>query len=153
MGEMTPYYDDELCASFTGIKRSHTKGHFTRAVLEGVSYSMRDCLEEIKAQNIHIEQFRLIGGGAKGKLWRQILCDVLATPLTCTMDNDSSLGSAMLAGVVSGMFSSFEESVDKCVVVSDSVQPIEENVRVYEKGFRQYRDITKSLSEIYHKYK
>lgn len=153
MGEMTPYYDDDLCASFTGVKRSHTKAHFTRAVLEGVSYSMRDCLEEIKAQNIHIDQYRLIGGGAKGKLWRQILCDVLATPLTCTMDNDSSLGSAMLAGVVSGMFSSFEESIDKCVVVSDTVQPFEENVLIYERGFQQYKDTVRSLAEIYHKYK
>ena len=73
---------------------------------------MRDCLEEVKAQNIDITQYRIIGGGAKGKLWRQILCDILATPLTCTIDNDSSLGSAMLAGVAVGMFGSFEESVE-----------------------------------------
>ena len=150
-GEMTPYYDDTLCASFTGVRSYHTKGHFTRAVLEGVSYSMRDCMQEIKAQNININQFRLIGGGAKGRLWRQILADVLATPLTCTMDNDSSLGSAMLAGVSSGMFGSFEESVEKCVVVADKVHPIEENIAIYDRGFAAYKALVSALSEVYHK--
>ncbi len=149
-GEMTPYYDDELCASFTGVKMHHTKGYFTRAVMEGVAYSMRDSIEEIKAQNIAVEQFRLIGGGAKGRLWRQILCDVLATPLTCTMDNDSSLGSAMMAGVTVGMFSDWQDSVDRCVVVADTVCPKEENIPVYDKGFETYRKIVRALMPVYH---
>lgn len=150
LGEMTPYYDDALCASFTGVRMHHTKGHFTRAVMEGISYSMRDCLEEIKAQNIHVDQYRLIGGGAKGKLWRQILCDILATPLTCTMDNDSSLGSAMLAGVATGVFDSYQDSVDKCVVVSSQVLPIEENVKLYDEGFKTYKAMVNALAPVYH---
>lgn len=149
-GEMTPYFDDSLCASFTGVKSYHTKGHFTRAVMEGVSYSMRDCLEEVKKQNISINQYRLIGGGAKGALWRQILSNVLAMPLTCTMDNDSSLGSAMLAGVVSGIFADFADSVDKCVVVADQVLPEPENIAIYEKGFQAYKIIQSSLQQAYH---
>lgn len=151
LGELCPYNDDMLRASFTGVRMHHGKGHFSRAVMEGISYSTRDCLEEIKAQNIDVREYRLIGGGAKGKLWRQILCDVLATPLTCTMDNDSSLGSAMLAGVAIGMFSSFEESVEKCVKVSDVVTPIPENIEVYEKGFALYREIQQALAPIYRK--
>ena len=149
-GEMTPYYDDELCASFTGVKMHHTKGYFTRAVLEGVAYSMRDSIEEIKAQNIHVDQYRLIGGGAKGKLWRQILADVLATPLTCTMNNDSSLGSAMMAGVAMGIFSGFADSVEKCVVVADTVYPNEENIEVYNRGFELYRQTVKAMRPVYH---
>lgn len=149
-GEMTPYYDDQLCASFVGVKMHHTKGYFTRAVMEGISYSMRDCLEEVRAQNIAVNQYRLIGGGAKGKLWRQILCDVLATPLTCTMDNDSSLGSAMLAGVAIGMFGGFDESVEKCVTVADTVYPVEENIKIYEEGFKTYKAIVKALMPVYH---
>lgn len=150
LGEMTPYFDDKLRASFTGVAMHHTKGHFTRAVMEGISYSMRDCLEEIKAQNIEVNEYRIIGGGAKGRLWRQILADVLATPLTVTMDNDSSLGSAMLAGVAMGIFADFAESVDKCVVVSAQVTPIPENVEIYDRGFKNYRMIQKALAEVYH---
>lgn len=151
LGEMTPYYDDKLRASFTGAGMHHTKGHFSRAVMEGISYSMRDCLEEIKAQNIAVDEYRIIGGGAKGKLWRQILADVLNTRLTSTRDNDSSLGSAMLAGVAMGVFSDFADSVDKCVTVSDVVEPIAENVEIYGKGFENYRLIQKALAEVYHK--
>lgn len=150
LGEMTPYYDDKLRASFVGAGMHHTKGHFTRAVMEGVSYSMLDCLEEIKAQNIQVNEYRIIGGGAKGKLWRQILADVLATPLTSTIDNDSSLGSAMLAGVATGVFADFDDSVKKCVTVADVVTPIPENVEIYEKGFQDYRTIQKALAEVYH---
>ena len=150
-GELCPYNEDMLRASFTGVRMHYTKGHFSRAVMEGISYSMRDCLEEIKAQNIDVKEYRIIGGGAKGKLWRQILCDILATPLTCTMDNDSSLGSAMLAGVAIGMFESYEDSVKKCVKVTDEVTPIPENVAVYEKGFELYRDIQKAMAPIYQK--
>ena len=149
-GEMTPYFDDSLCASFTGVKSFHTKGHFTRAVMEGVAYSMRDCLEEVKKQNINIDQYRLIGGGAKGKLWRQILSDVLAMPLTCTMDNDSSLGSAMLAGVAVGMFADFADSVQKCVVVADEVTPDPENIEIYDKGFKAYKISERTLQQAYH---
>ena len=152
-GELTPYYDDSLRASFTGMSMHHTKGHFSRAVMEGISYSMRDCLEEVKAQNIDITQYRIIGGGAKGKLWRQILCDILATPLTCTIDNDSSLGSAMLAGVAVGMFGSFEESVERCVKVADEVTPIPENVRIYDDGFRIYREIEEAMAPVYRRMK
>lgn len=151
LGEMTPYYDDQLRASFTGVGMHHGKGHFSRAVMEGISYSMRDCLEEIKKQNIVVNEYRIIGGGAKGKLWRQILADVLNMELTSTKDNDSSLGSAMLAGVAVGMFSDFKESVDKCVTVADVVTPIASNVEIYERGFENYRLIQKAMAEVYHK--
>lgn len=150
LGEMTPYYDDSLRASFTGAAMHHTKGHFTRAVLEGVAYSLRDSLEEVYAQNIPVRQFRIIGGGAKGALWRQIVSDVLAQPLIYTRNNDSSLGSAMLAGVAVGMFRSHAESVEKCVQISDTVEPIPEHAAVYEKGFRTYRAIQRALAEVYH---
>ena len=150
LGEMTPYYDDKLRGSFTGIGMHHTKGHFSRAVMEGISYSMRDCLEEIRAQKIDIQEYRIIGGGAKGKLWRQILADVLDTELTITKDNDSSLGSAMMAGVAMGLFRDFEDSVAKCTVVSDVVHPVSGNVAIYNKGFEHYRLIQKALAEVYH---
>ena len=151
LGEMTPYYDDRLRASFTGVAMHHHKGHFTRAVMEGVAYSMLDCLMEIKSRSIPVTQFRLIGGGAKGKLWRQIMADVLGEPMVITRDNDSSLGSAMLAGVAVGIFPSFEESVARCVKIAETVEPNWENHEIYVRNFQIYRDIQKALSPVYHK--
>lgn len=67
------------------------------------------------------------------------------------MDNDSSLGSAMLAGVATGVFADFADSVQKCVVVSAQVTPIPENVEIYDKGFENYRMIQRAMSEVYRK--
>ena len=110
---------------------------------------MRDCLEEIKAQKIDVQEYRIIGGGAKGKLWRQILSDVLNTELTITKENDSSLGSAMMAGVAAGIFADFEDSVRKCPSVADVVRPIPQNVDLYNRGFEYYRRIQQAMAAVY----
>ena len=128
----------------------HTKGHFTRAVMEGVAYSLRDSMEEIYKNDVMMNQFRIIGGGAKGKLWKQIVADVLNEPMVCTANNDSSLGSAMLAGVACGMFADYGESVEKCVKVVGVTEPVREHVAVYKEGFEIYRKIQKALAPIYH---
>lgn len=148
-GELTPYFDASLRGSFTGIRSGHTKGHFTRALLEGVAYSLKDCYEVILKEDLEIRQAIVIGGGAKGRLWRQIVSDMLGIEMRKTKDNDSSLGAAMLAGVASGVFASFEESVAKCVETEAVVRPDMENHKKYEKGFRRYRDIQKALEGIY----
>lgn len=152
LGEMTPYYDDRLRASFTGVAMHHTKGHFSRAVMEGVAYSMKDCALEIEKAGVPLGDCRLIGGGAKGRLWRQIMADVLNRPLIYTESNDSSLGAAMLAGTVMGLFSDYEDSIAKCVRITEVVQPDPEHIPVYEKGFRIYRAMQQALAEVYHQY-
>jgi xylulokinase len=119
--------------------------------MEGISYSMRDSLEEIRRNNVRVDQFRVIGGGAKSPLWSQILCDILGEPLWRTQNNDSSLGSAMMAGVACGLFESFADSVAKCVKVSGFIEPIAENVKVYEENFQFYREIQKAMAPIYEK--
>ncbi len=148
-GELTPYFDASLRGSFTGIRSSHTKGHFTRALLEGVAYSLKDCYELILQENLEIHQAIVIGGGAKGKLWRQIVSDMLGIEMIRTRNNDSSLGAAMLAGVASGVFASFEESIAKCVEIETVIRPDMETYKKYEKGFRRYQSIQKALEGIY----
>jgi xylulokinase len=148
-GEITPYLDNNLRASFTGISSSHTKGHFNRAVMEGVAYSLKDCLETINGLGITVESAAIIGGGAKGALWRQIVADVLNIPLTKNEVDDSSLGSAMLAGVATGIFSSYEDSAAKCVRKAIEIQPNPQNRDIYNKGFEYYRQIHDALAPVY----
>ena len=76
-GELTPFNDPNLRGSFTGISSSHTTAHFTRATLEGVAMSLKDCLEVVTGLGVAMDRVRIIGGGAKGALWRQIVSDVL----------------------------------------------------------------------------
>ena len=150
-GENTPYYDANLCASFTGVRTFHTKAHFTRALLEGVAYSMRDSLEELGRMGVFIKKANVIGGGAKSPLWRQILSDVLGVEFAMTCNSDSSLGAAMLAGVGVRMFDSYHDSVKKCVKYDETVhvKPNRETSEIYEEKFKLYKEIHDVMAPVY----
>ena len=149
-GELTPYADPTLCGSFTGIRATHTKAHFTRAVLEGVAFSMLDSKRYLDALHIpYNASATVIGGGAKGKLWRQILSDMLGMALETTESSDSSLGSAMLAGIAVGVCASPQDAVRKCVRKKGVTRPTAEHTEQYLKLFAQYKKIHDALAPIY----
>lgn len=150
-GEITPYLDDHLRASFVGAVGAHTKAHFNRAVLEGVAYSMKDCFATLRELGIAPAEAVAIGGGAKSDLWRQILADMLNIPLKTVENVDSSLGSAMLAGVAVGVFDSHAQAVERCVRVTGETLPDPEGVAFYGEHFEIYQAIQKALAPIYHR--
>ena len=149
-GELTPYADPMLCGSFTGVRATHTRGHFTRAVLEGVSLSLLDSKLYLDSLNIpYNKTATLIGGGGKGKLWRQITADVLGIALKTTESSDSSLGSAMLAGIAVGVFEDAKQAAGLCVKEKDITYPNPENTEKYRKVFEDYKKIHDALAPIY----
>ena len=150
-GEITPYLDDKLRASFVGAAGFHTKAHFNRAVLEGVAYSMKDCFATLVELGIAPDQAVAIGGGAKSDLWRQILADMLHIPLKTVENVDSSLGSAMLAGVAVGVFRDHADAVARCVKEQGVTLPDPEGVSFYNEHFKLYKEIQAALAPIYHK--
>ena len=139
-----------LCGSFTGVRATHTKAHFTRAVLEGVAYSLLDSKLYLDGLNIPYNSVATaIGGGTKGKLWRQMIADALGITLRTTESSDSSFGSAMLAGVAMGVFRDPEDAVLKCVKEVDITYPNPENTEKYRKVFGDYKRIHDALAPIY----
>lgn len=149
-GELTPYADPALCGSFTGVRATHTRAHFTRAVLEGVALSLLDNKRYLDGMNItHKPMATLIGGGAKGTLWSQITADVLGMTLRITESSDSSLGSAMLVGVALGVFADAADAVSRCVKVKRAVTPIAENTARYAEIYEEYVRIHDALAPIY----
>ena len=149
-GELTPYADPLLCGSFVGIRATHTKAHFTRSVLEGVALSLlhsKKTLEEIGIAPSG--RATIIGGGAKGELWRQITADCLGMELTKTVSSDSSLGSAMLAGVAVGVFENYEAAVKACIQVESVTTPNKGNTEKYEELFKEYVAVHDALAPIY----
>lgn len=149
-GELTPYNDPDLKGSYTGISAAHTTAHFTRATLEGVAFSLRDCLDTLNALGVTMRRVRIIGGGAKGELWRQIVADVLGLTMEKAKVDDSSFGSAMLAGVGIGWFDSYAQAAEVCVQLDSITRPIPENVSVYDRLFPRYKAIHDALAPIYH---
>ena len=149
-GELTPYADPDLAGSFTGVRASHTKAHFARAVLEGVAFSMLDCERTLAAIGIpHKESAVMIGMGGKSPLWRQILSDVLGIRLTVKEYSDSSFGTAMLAGVAAGAFPSFADAVRLCNREVAKTLPDPERHAQYAEYFKRYKAIVSALAPIY----
>lgn len=151
LGELTPYKDPHLRASFTGFSMKHTKAHASRAVLEGVAFSLRDCLSVINNLEMDISEARIIGGGARSSLWRQIVADVLGLEVKKAANDDSSFGAALLAGVSMGVFSDFGEAVDRSVIIEETIKPNPSNHRKYEKLFGFYKEIHDNLADTYRK--
>lgn len=149
-GELTPYGDPQLKGSFTGVSAGHTKAHFTRAVMEGVSLSLLDCKRALDEIGIdYSNEATVIGGGAKGELWRQITADILGISLTTTRSSDSSLGSAMLAGLAVGVWDSAEKAAQSCVKKVSVTHPNPEKTKTYSKIFEKYKKIHDALAPIY----
>lgn len=149
-GELTPYADPSLCGSFVGIRAHHTKAHFTRSVLEGVSLSLLHSKKTLEALGLSPgKRATVIGGGAKGQLWRQITADCLGLELVKTVSSDSSLGSAMLAGMAVGVFDSPRAAVNACMKVESITTPIEANTKQYARIFEEYIAIHDALAPIY----
>ncbi len=149
-GELTPYQNPNLCADFVGARASHTKAHFTRAVLEGVAMSMLDCKQTLESFHIpHSDSAVIIGGGGKSPLWRQMVSDALNLRLVGMKYCDSSFGSAMLAGVAVGVFRDLKHALAVCNEVVSETKPIAENTEKYGKVFKRYKAIQKALEPIY----
>ncbi len=149
-GELTPFANPKLKGSFFGLTFMHTKAHFIRSVMEGTGFSLKDCYEYLRSigQELPKEAF-IIGGGANSSVWKQIVADCLNIKLYKTLNDDSSMGSAMCAGIAIGMFKDYNDAVKKCQIVVDVTEPIKENVEKYDEIFKQYKKIGEFLSLIY----
>ncbi|MCL2001569.1 MAG: FGGY family carbohydrate kinase [Planctomycetes bacterium] len=151
LGEFVPYRDPTLRASFVGATMKHGKGHFVKAVMEGVAFSLLDCLNTIRGMNLpEPSDIRGIGGGAQSPMWRGILCDILGIPIIKAEVDDSSFGAAMFAAVAMGCFKDTVEAADRCVKIRGTSQPDLENHKKYIKQFELYKKIQAALAPIYH---
>ena len=142
LGERTPHLDPNARGMFFGLSAMHTKKHMLRAVLEGVSYSLRDCVEVFREMKINVSDMMACGGGGSSPLWRSMLADLYNCPVkTAASKEGPSLGVALLALTGAGIYGSVPEAC-KAVVSVDKVQePNAENVPEYEKYYRLYAEI------------
>ncbi|MCD4686945.1 MAG: xylulokinase, partial [Anaerolineae bacterium] len=111
-GERTPHMDPHATGAFVGLTTRHTQAHMTRAVLEGVAYAFRDCLETLRVAGPVPDHFLIGGGGSQGPLWRTILASVLNVSLqTIEGREHTAVGAAMLAGLGTDVFAEVAEAV------------------------------------------
>jgi xylulokinase len=151
-GERTPVLDSQARGGWIGLTARHTRSHLIRAVMEGVAFSLKECLDVLGSTGISITQIHATGGGARSPLWRQILADVFAQPLTpLATEEGPALGAAMLAGVASGVYPSIAEASERIVRLGEAVAPHERDAQTYSQLYAIYRDLYPALSAIMHR--
>lgn len=153
LGEKTPIFDPEARGVMVGLTLSHTKAHIFRAILESVIYGFRHHIEILKEMGF--EPFRVMAtnGGAKSKFWCQIAADVLGCEITSYKNHPgSSLGAAFLAGMQAGIFKDWKEII-RCLPKSQVYKPNRENVKIYNKTYRIYRELYPTLQPIFQELK
>lgn len=141
LGERCPLFEPQARASFFGVSMVHEKAHFARALLEGVAFSLYDCLEVLKEFNSDFSDIAIIGGGAKSPLWSQIVSDVFGLDVKAPEHAESSFGGALLVGVGVGAFASEQEAAEKCIRMKKVYHPDPENHKKYMELFAIYRKI------------
>lgn len=145
-GERTPHADPDARGSFTGLSLRHDRDALARAVLEGVAYGLRDSLELLGELGVMPEKGRVSGGGARSRLWLEIVASALGLPLELTVvEEGSAYGAAMLAGVASGVFADAHEAVAACVRVRDVVEPKADWASAYDEGYARFRALYPAL--------
>ncbi|UUX35366.1 xylulokinase [Fundicoccus culcitae] len=149
-GERTPHIDSTIRGSFIGIDASHSLKHFTRSVIEGITFSLKDVqMLMTEAANKSFEKIISVGGGAQNPTWLQIQADVFNAPVVALKSEQGpGLGAAMIATLGLGWFPSVEACVTQCVTYKNPVNPIPENVNKYQQIYAVYKTVYTNTKEL-----
>jgi xylulokinase len=151
LGEWAPYWDEHLRANFIGATMRHTRAHFTRAALEGVAFSLRDAIEGLAKIGLHYGEYRLIGGGAKSRLWAQIVSDVLGQELLLPRQQDAAYGAALITAVAAGLLAGSPSSIRDVIQLEARLQPDPNRHALYNDLFGIYQAAERRLADIAHR--
>jgi xylulokinase len=149
LGERSPYWNPLARGAWVGLAMPHDKAAMARAVLEGVALNLRLMLDALRSQISGIRAIRLIGGGGKSPLWRQILADCFNLPIhVLTLKSEATAWGAAVAGGVGVGVYSWEIASERSQVV-EAVEPNPVNVAIYDEVLQIYRDTYTALKPIY----
>jgi xylulokinase len=150
-GAMAPEWNGAARGVFSGLTLAHTRAHMTRALLEGSAYALRDILEAMRNAGLETRRLTIVGGGAKGALWRQIKADVTGLPVRVpTSVETTATGAAILAAVGSGVHPTVASAVDAFVSYQpEEEHPDPERQARYDDAYRRYRELYFALKPVF----
>lgn len=147
-GERTPYPDPYARGAFIGLTLRHRKEHMVRAVLEGVTYGMRDSLELMRELGIRSRRIVASGGGARSPLWRQMMADVFETEIVLVNATEgAAYGAALLATVGTGVYPDIRTAAGKCIGTTGQALPNDATSAVYNRFYPRYRALYPALKD------
>jgi len=146
MGERTPHLDPDARAALVGLAASHRRAHVVRAILEGVTFSLRDSFSIFEEMKVPVSDIRLGGGGARSALWRQIQADVYGYPVQIVAaEEGAAYGAALLAGVGAGVWKTVDDACRQAVRISSVIEPNRESSAIMQQQYKKYRRLYPAL--------
>jgi xylulokinase len=133
-GVRTPYVDTRTRGIYSGISLSHTRGHFARATMEGVTFAGKSCIDIMNTLYGKENKLVCAGGGAKSLTWAQIQADVYGREIFISnISEQACLGAAIVAGIGAGAFSSLDEACSQMVDSNErKIEPNLKNTAIYQ---------------------
>lgn len=149
-GDWSGHYNPNARGAFIGLNLKHGKFHIIRSVLEGVGFSLRILLDMFKEQGLKPDNIRIIGGGARSKIWKQIIADICNIPVSTPLltQEATSLGAAIAALVGIDIFNNFEEAI-KIIQIEDIITPRDDNVKLYNELYLIFKKAYKALIPLF----
>jgi xylulokinase len=149
LGERTPHLDPDARAALVGLTASHGRAHIIRAILEGVAFSLRDTFTLFDEMAVPVRAIRLGGGGARGRLWRQVQADVYGREVeVLEADEGAAYGAAILAGVGAGVWPSVDAACDAVVRVAGRVEPDPQAAATLHVRYEAFRALYGALKDV-----
>ncbi len=151
MGERSPINDTDARGTFTGISMDTTRSDIVQAVLEGVTFAIRDSFEVAKSLGLDISRSKICGGGARSPLWRKMMANILDISLDIPKTEEGpGYGGAMLAMVCCGEYESVDVCAEALLSVTETIEPDPEIAARYDKQYKKFREIYPALKGIFH---
>ncbi len=152
MGERSPHNDPLARGTFIGMTMDTSRADMTQAVLEGVSFALRDSLEVARSLGIDLKRTKICGGGAKSPLWKKMIANICNIKVdVIESEQGPGMGGAMLAAVACGEYASVQAAADAIVKVVDTVEPDPELVALYEERYQQFKLVYPTVKELFPK--
>ena len=150
MGERSPHNDVNARGCFIGMRPDTSREEMTLAVMEGVAFALRDCIEVAKGESATVTATKLCGGGARSALWKRIIAGVFGIPVsTLSTEEGPAYGAAILAMVGMGEYPSVEAATTSIVSVKETVYPTPELVASYEEKYQRFKRLYPALKEFF----
>jgi xylulokinase len=152
MGAMAPTWNESARGTYAGFTLAHTRGHFVRALLEGSAYAIRDIITQMKVAGLELHELRVMGGGAKSRLWNQIKADVTGLQVRVPeITETTALGAAFLALVGTGAYATLAEASEHIVRFREHCEPDPSTMPLYTEAYERYRQTYFTLLPVFEK--
>ena len=150
LGQRSPHFNPHASGAFIGLRRSHTRSHLFRSLLEAWGYMIRFGLEKYYPDGHPLKRLIATGGGARSQLWRQIVTDITQIPQEYAPNAEGCIADAYLAGMAIGCFDNLEIFVKNWLHPNEMILPQPEQSEIYEKGYARFVKVHELLEPIFH---